>query len=57
MITNNDAAKIWTLDHSCDCLFQKAEILHAGAALETIDNYKQLSHMLLELYLGSSIIM
>ena len=36
------------LDHSCDCLFQKVEVLHAGNVLEVIDNYHQLSHLLLD---------
>ena len=45
MLTNSDAATI-NLDHSCDCLFQKVEVLHAGNVLEVIDNYHQLSHLL-----------
>lgn len=47
MVTNKDAAEL-RLDHSCDCFFQKLEILHGGAVLETIDNYHQLSHLLLD---------
>ena len=48
LVTNNDTTNGHTLDHSCDCLFQKVEILHGGAVLETIDNYHQLSHILLD---------
>ena len=36
------------LDHSCDCFSQKIEVLHGGNVLEVIDNYHQLSHLLLD---------
>jgi len=48
MVTNVDGANNLYLDHSCDCLFQKVEVLHAGNVLEVIDNYHQLSHLLLD---------
>ena len=47
-VTNADAASSLILDHSCDCLFQKVEVLHAGNVLEVIDNYHQLSSILLD---------
>ena len=43
----NDTTNNLELDHSCDCFFQKLEVLHGGAVLETIDKYHQLSAMLL----------
>ena len=39
MVTNADANNNLILDHSCDCLFQKVEVLHGGNVLEVIDNY------------------
>ena len=48
MITNADGANSLLLDHSCDCLFQKVEVLHAGNVHEVTDNYHQLSHFLLD---------
>ena len=47
-VTNNDTTNGLILDHSCDCLFQRVEILHGGCVLESIDNYNQLSHVLLD---------
>ena len=37
-VTNKDTANSLILDHSCDCLFQKVEVLHGGNVLEVIDN-------------------
>ena len=37
-VTNKDTANTLILDHSCDCFFQKVEVLHGGNVLEVIDN-------------------
>ena len=47
-VTNKDTANTLILDHSCDCLFSKVEVLHGGNVLEVIDNYHQLSSLLLD---------
>ena len=46
-VNNTDTANTLILDHSCDCFFQKVEVLHGGNVLEVIDNYHQLSALLL----------
>ena len=30
LVMNNDTTNGFILDHSCDCLFQKVEVLHGG---------------------------
>ena len=47
-VNNTDTANTLILDHSCDCFFQKVEVLHGGNVLEVIDNYHQLSALLLD---------
>ena len=54
-ITNNDGTGSLNLHHSCDWLFQKIEILPGGAVLETIDNYHQLSALLLDAQVDTSV--
>ena len=53
--TNNDAAGVLMLGHSADSFFQKLEVMHAGNLLECIDNYQQLSAMLMDSQVDSSI--
>ena len=56
MVTNADATrKNLLLHHSCDCLFQKIEVLHGGNVLGVFDNYNQLSHMLLDAQVHPSV--
>ena len=45
---NNDGVNSWIPDHSCDWLLQKLKVLQAGNVLESIDNYNQLSALLLD---------
>ena len=47
-VNNKDTTRSLTPDHSCDCFFQKVEVLHGGTVLEVIDNYHQLSSLLLD---------
>ena len=47
-VTNADTTNGLILDHSCDCLLQEVEVLHGGNVLEVIDNYHQLSALLLD---------
>ena len=49
-----DAAGALTLDHSANSFIQKLEVLHAGNVLETIDNYQQLSAILIDTQVDAS---
>ena len=49
-----DAAGVLSIDHSANSFCQKCEILHAGNVLETIDNYQQLSAILIDTQVESS---
>ena len=53
--TNIDAAGVLMLGHSADSFFQKLEVMHAGNLLECIDNYQQLSAMVMDSQEDSSI--
>ena len=49
-----DAAGILILDHSANSFIQKLEVLHAGNVLETIDNYQQLSAIMIDTQVDAS---
>ena len=46
--SNSDGTGVLNFAHSANSLFQKLEVLHAGNVLETVDNYAQLSALLLD---------
>ena len=43
-----DGTGVLTWDHSVNSIIQKLEVLHAGNILEIVDNYPQLSALLLD---------
>ena len=47
-VYNADGTGVLAWDHSVCSLVQRCEILHAGNVLETIDNYPQLSALLID---------
>ena len=49
-----DQAGVLSIDHSANSFIQKLEVLHAGNVLETIDNYQQLSAILIDTQVESS---
>lgn len=47
--TNAAGGASLTLNNSCDCIFQRLEVMYAGNVIECIDDYSVLSNLLLDI--------